>query len=122
MNANSSTAAVQVQRDSRKRQIRAAQVGMLYGSVNVGVVVTLVAATVLGRLQWAVIPHAIVLGWWLCMLLVAVARFTLGRRYWRVARLSRESRRWDITFILGAGLAGAGWGAAGFLLYAENHL
>jgi len=122
MSANSSPAVVHVQKHSRKRQIRAAQVRMLYGSGNVGVVVTLVAATVLGRLQWAVIPHAVVLSWWLCMLLVALARFTLGRRYWRVGASSLESRRWGIGFTLGAGLAGAGWGAAGVLLYAENHL
>jgi signal transduction histidine kinase/ActR/RegA family two-component response regulator len=122
MSANSSPAAVHVPRDSRNQQIRAAQVRMLYDSVNVGVLVTLVAATVLGRLQWTVIPHPVVLSWWLCMFLVAVARFTLGRRYWRVAALSPESGKWGVAFTIGAGLAGAGWGAAGILLYAEDHI
>jgi signal transduction histidine kinase/ActR/RegA family two-component response regulator len=56
------------------------------------------------------------------MFLVAVARFTLGQRYWTVAALSPESRTWGTAFTIGAGLAGAGWGAAGVLLYAENHI
>lgn len=120
MRANSSPAALQIQRDSRKRQIRAAQVRMLYGNVNVGVAVTLVAATILGRLQWAVIPHVVVLGWWLCMLLIAVARFTLGWRYRHIAPSSLESRKWETACTMGAGLAGAGWGAAGILLYAAD--
>jgi hypothetical protein len=122
MSANSSPAAAQIQRDSRKRQIRAAQVRMLYGNVNVGVAVTLVAATILGRLQWAVIPHVVVLGWWLCMLLIAVARFTLGWRYRHIAPSSLESRKWETACTMGAGLAGAGWGAAGILLYAADRL
>jgi signal transduction histidine kinase/CheY-like chemotaxis protein len=113
---------VPVRGDSRKEEIRAAQVRMLYRNVNVGVAITIVAATILGRLQWAVIPHPIILGWWLCMLLVAVARFTLGRLWWRAAPSGVETRKWSTAFTAGAGLAGTGWGAASILLYPENHL
>jgi signal transduction histidine kinase/ActR/RegA family two-component response regulator len=122
MRANSSPAVVHAQRDSRERQIRAAQVRMLYGNVDVGVVVTLVAATVLGRLQWQVIPHLVILGWWLGMFLIAGGRFILAWRYWRVAPVSLESRKWGVAFAIGAGLAGAGWGVAGILLYPKDHL
>src|SRR5690349_19575688 len=103
---------VPVPGDSRKEEIRAAQVRMLYCNVNVGVVITIVAATILGRLQWAVIPHPIIFGWWLCMLLVALARFTLGRLWWRAAPSGVKTRRWSTAFTAGAGLAGTGWGAA----------
>jgi signal transduction histidine kinase/ActR/RegA family two-component response regulator len=122
MSVNSSPAVVRVPRDSRNREIHAAQVRLLYGNGNVGVVVTVVAATVLGRLQWRVIPHAVVLGWWLCMFLVAAARFTLGWRYRRVAPLSLEAGVWGTAFTIGAGLAGVAWGAAGVLLNPEDHL
>ena len=111
-----------VRGDSRKEEIRAAQVRMLYSNVNVGVVITIVAATILGRLEWAVIPHPIIFGWWLCMLLVAVARFALGRLWWRAAPSGVETRRWSTAFTAGAGLAGTGWGAASIFLYPENHL
>ena len=122
LSANSSPAAVHVPGDSRNREIRSAQVRLLYQNLNVGVVVTVVAATVLGRLQWAVIPHTVVLGWWLCMFLVVAARFALGWRYRRVEPLNPEVGMWGTAFTIGAGLAGAGWGAAGILLNPEGHL
>src|SRR6266542_6714167 len=100
-------------RDSRRRQILAAQVRLLYSNANVGVVVTLVATAILGRLQWGVAPHFIIIGWCLYMFLVSVGRFTLGRRYWRTAPSSVDTSRWGAAFAIGAGLAGAGWAAAG---------
>src|SRR5579864_6278375 len=108
--------------DSREQQVFAAQVRMLYSNVNVSVAVTVVASIVLGRLQWAVIPHPFILGWWFCTFLIAVARFTLGRLYWRAASSRLETRRWGTAFTIGAALAGAAWGAASVLLYPENHL
>src|ERR1035441_8083592 len=107
---------------SRKRQILAAQIRLLYGNTNVGVGVTLVASPILGRLQWGVVPHLIILCWCTSMILVSVARFALGRRYWRIAPSSQGTARWGTAFAVGAGLAGAGWGAAGILLYPEAHL
>ena len=110
------------QRDSRRPEILAAQVRLLYSNTSVGVGVTLVATPILGRLQWGVAPHRIILGWCLYMLLLSVARFTLGRRYWRSAPSNLETSWWGAAFASGAGLAGAGWGAAGILLYPEGHL
>src|SRR5690242_6688890 len=121
MSAKSSPMA-SVQGDSRKQQVRAAQVGMLYSNVDVGVLVTVVAAAILGRLQWAVIPHLAILGWLLCMFLVAAARFTLGRLWCRAAPSGSATRKWSTAFTIGAGLAGTGWGAASILLYPENQL
>jgi signal transduction histidine kinase/CheY-like chemotaxis protein len=95
---------------------------MLYSNVNVGVAVTIVAATVLGRLQWAVVPHRIIFGWWLGTFLIAVARFALGQRYWRAAPSIVETRHWETAGTIGAGLAGAVWGAAGILLYPADHI
>jgi signal transduction histidine kinase/CheY-like chemotaxis protein len=109
-------------RDSRRLQTRAAQVRLLYGNSSLGVGVTLVAATVLGRLQWGVVPHTVILGWCLYMFLVSVARFTLGRRYWRTKPSNLKAAGWGTAFAIGTGLAGAGWGAAGILLYPEAHL
>jgi hypothetical protein len=109
-------------RDSRRLQILAAQVRLLYGNSNLGIAVTLVATPILGRLQWSVVSHRIVLAWCLYMFLVSAARFTLGRRYWRTKPAHRRTATWGTPFAIGAGLAGAGWGAAGILLYPEAHL
>ncbi len=108
--------------DCRKRQVLAAQVRLLYGNANVGFGVTLVAASILGRLQWGVIAGPTVLGWWLCMFLVAVGRFAMAWHYRSSALSSLETGRWRASFAIGAGLTGAGWGAAGILLYPEARL
>jgi signal transduction histidine kinase/ActR/RegA family two-component response regulator len=105
--------------DCRRRQVLAAQVRLLYGNANVGIGVTLVATLVLGRFQWDLVGHPIVLSWCLYMFLVTVGRFTLARLYRRSAPSSLETGRWRAGFVVGAGLAGTGWGAAGILLYPE---
>jgi len=123
MTPNSSPAEpAQANGDCRRRQVLAAQVRLLYGNANVGVGVTLVATSILGRLQWEVVAHPIVLSWCLYMFLVAAGRFTLARCYWRSAPSSLETRRWRAWFVVGVGLAGTGWGAAGILLYPEARL
>jgi signal transduction histidine kinase/ActR/RegA family two-component response regulator len=123
MTVNSSAAALaDAQLDSRKRQIHAAQVQLLYSNVNVGALVTLVAATVLARLQWGVVPHATILAWSAYTFLVSAAKFTLARFYWRAAPSSLDASRWGAAFTVGAAVAGAGWGVAGILLYPEEQL
>src|SRR6476469_4087924 len=108
--------------DRRRRQILAAQVGLLYGNANVGMVVTLVASTVLGNLQWGVVAHPIILGWWLYMFLVSAGRFALARLYRRAAPSSYDVGKWRAGFSVGSSLAGAGWGVAGVLLYPDAGL
>jgi signal transduction histidine kinase/ActR/RegA family two-component response regulator len=119
---SSATAAATPSRDSRRMQIREALIRLLYGNSNVGVAVTIIATSVLGRLQWSVVSHAAVLGWCLYMFVASAARFALERRYWRTDLMLRKTVRWGAAFAIGAGAAGAGWGAAGILLYPEAHL
>jgi signal transduction histidine kinase/CheY-like chemotaxis protein len=114
--------AAPARRESRRLQILATQVRLLYGNSNVGIAVTLVATPILGRLQWSVVAHTVILGWCLYMFLVSVARFTLGQRFWRTKPSQPKAAAWGTAFAIGAGLAGAGWGAAGILLYPEAHL
>ena len=56
------------------------------------------------------------------MSLLSAARFLLARRYWRTAPPSLLAPEWGTAFAVGAGLSGAGWGAAGILLYPPANL
>ena len=56
------------------------------------------------------------------MVLVAAARAILAARYGRESPSGLESQWWGRAFAIGAGFAGAGWGAAGILLYPEGNL
>ena len=122
MTESSTELKLHIEQDFRKREILAAEVGLLYKSVNVGVIVTVVSATVLARLLWGVVPQFTILGWCLYTFAIAVARFVLARQYWRTMPSSLNAGRWGKAFTIGAGLAGAGWGAAGVLLYPQGHL
>jgi signal transduction histidine kinase/CheY-like chemotaxis protein len=95
---------------------------LLYLNANAAVGVTVGVGSVLSYLQWDVISHAVILTWLVYMLAVSLARFTLARLYWRAAPASANIRFWGTAFTIGTGLSGAGWGAAGVLLYPEVHL
>src|SRR4051794_2402016 len=105
--------------DYRRTQILAAQVQLLYENTRTAVGVSVIASAILAWAQWGSIPHLVVLGWSVYMLSVALARALLGRRYAHAAPSATDVGRWGARFALGAGLAGAGWGAAGILLYPE---
>jgi PAS domain S-box-containing protein len=118
----SATAAARVQQGSRRQQILSAQIRLLYANANIGVGVTLLAATILALLQREIVPKALIIGWWFYMTLVSLSRCALARRYRRASPAYTDVSRWRAAFTLGAGLAGTGWGGAGVLLYPEAHL
>jgi signal transduction histidine kinase/CheY-like chemotaxis protein len=105
----------------RRAGILAAEVRLLHANAALAFAVTVVAATILGRLQWNVVPNSRVRGWWLYMISVAVVRFIVARRYSRAPQ-ERDLGGWRAAFVIGAGLSGAGWGAAGILLYPFDQL
>jgi signal transduction histidine kinase/ActR/RegA family two-component response regulator len=123
MSAMRPTAAgLRVNRDSSREQILSAQLRLLYANANLGAVVNILAATILGALQWATIAKSVIIGWWLYITLVSVVRYAFARRYWHASPTPPDLRKWRTVFTVGVGLAGAGWGAAGVLLYPADHL
>ena len=103
-------------------QILSEQLKLLYANANLGVLVNIVAATILAGLQWGIISHPVVIGWWLYITLVSIARFSIARRYWQASPGPRDIARWRNIFTTGVAFAGAGWGAAGVLLYSPAHI
>jgi signal transduction histidine kinase/ActR/RegA family two-component response regulator len=120
--SNSSPTDLAANTDCRRQEVLAAQVGLLYSNASVGFWVTLIATSILARLQWRDVAHPVLFSWWLYMFLLAAARFILAWRYRRSARSALKTRRWRTGFAIGAGLAGFGWAAAGILLYPEARL
>ena len=108
--------------DSSKEQILSAQLRLLYANANLGVGVTILAATILAGLQWGIIAQPVVVGWWLYMTLVSVFRYAIARRYGLALPGAVETSKWRTVFTVGVGLTSAGWGAAGILLYSPAHL
>ena len=111
---NETATAVQQQ---RTRQVRAAQVRLLYRNANTGGAVTIITAPVLSYFQWDVIEHPVVAGWsgrahpggirsQVRADAPLSARFSSRHRRQSMGRRVRRRRR----------VAGVGWGAAGILL------
>ena len=69
--------------DFRKQETLSAQVRLLYASANVGVGVTILASTILGYLEWGIVPRMVVLWWWIYIILVSVSRYALAQLYRR---------------------------------------
>jgi signal transduction histidine kinase/CheY-like chemotaxis protein len=104
------------------QRIAAAQVRLLYESRTVSVLVTLAAVTILANLEWGADAHSIIYGWGIYVVLVAAGRWLLGWQFELRQPPDSEAQGWGAAYSLAAGLAGAGWGAAGILLYPEADL
>lgn len=111
-----------VDRASSSQQLLPAQLRLLYANANLGVVINILAATILSGLQWGIVARPVVFGWWFYILLVSVARHALARRYWHASPAPTDSNKWRTVFTAGVALTGFGWGVAGILLYPASHL
>lgn len=111
-----------VSQKARREEVLSAQIQLLYVNAHIGAAVTIIAATILGYLQWRLISTPIVFGWWVYMTSVAAFRFILVWRYSRASPGYTEVGKWRVAYAVAVGLAGAGWGGAGILLYPPAHL
>jgi signal transduction histidine kinase/ActR/RegA family two-component response regulator len=110
------------EQDQRRQEILLTQVRLLYANTYVGIGVTIIAAAILGQLQWKFVSRSVVIGWWVYMVLAAAVRYAVARHFRAASAGATQARRWAALFAIGAGLAGIGWGGAGILLYPEGSL
>src|SRR3954471_17807660 len=108
--------------DGQNEELQAAQIRLLYENATTGTAVTIIAAPVLAYFQSAVIDRPVILAWLIYMMLVCAARFLLSHRYWHASQSRPHLGAWGAAFAFGAGLAGAGWGMAGILLFPNAEL
>ena len=101
--------------DERRLQVHAAQVRLLYENATTGAVVNVLIALPLAYAQRGVTSASVISAWLLFVLLVAVARFALARRYWRASPDEKASGRWQSLFVAGTGAAAVAWAGAGVM-------
>ncbi len=99
-----------------------AQLRLVYDNATLGATVNVIAATILCGQLWHLIARPQVIGWWLYIAVVTGFRYALARRYRQASPVSNDLDAWRRAFLIGVGLAAAGWGAAGVLLYPGAHL
>ncbi len=110
----------QLGRNSASRehqQLYAEQVRLLYRNAPVGLIATLINATVLVFILRSVVPHRVLTTWLVCILLISIARFVQLTWFRRVPPESSDVGRWGTWFVIGLVLSGIIWGSAGIFLF-----
>jgi signal transduction histidine kinase/ActR/RegA family two-component response regulator len=111
-----------IDRDQGTQHLLSAQLRLVYDNATLGAAVNVLAATILCGLLWHLIAKPALVCWWLYIVVVTGFRYTLARHYRQASPVSSDLDAWRRAFLMGVGMAAAGWGAAGVLLYPEAHL
>src|SRR5579862_6488711 len=80
--------------------VRGEQIRLLYENTALSAVVTMAVSSVLGFLQWPVIPHGTVVAWVSYMFVVSIGRFDLWQMYRRRVP-SQTVSTWGLQFSIG---------------------
>jgi len=93
---------------------------LLYANSTIGLVASLVLATVVAITHWPVIAHSVLLAWWSAMaLLTAIRAISIIRFRISIIETSLASP-WFAWHVAGTALSGIAWGAGGILLFAQD--
>ena len=103
----------------RERMVRAEQVKLLYAKAHVAVAATLVNAPILTFVLWSEVRHAALVAWVIYMMMLSTGRLWLTYEYRCASPSPSTDNPWRTWYLIGIGLAGMGWGAAGFFLFPD---
>jgi signal transduction histidine kinase len=98
---------------SYAREIRTAQVRLLYEQLPSALLATIVNATILIAILWRVIAPAALIGWWVVVLAIAGSRYGHRRSYLAGASADSDARDWERRYLYGVVANGALWGLGG---------
>ena len=102
------------------QEIKAEQIRLLYEQLPSALVAHGVVIAAVLAVLWGQAPPAWLLAWGAASGSVALSRYGLLRAYNQANANSAEAAHWGRLFLIGAGLAGAGFGAAGLWLFPQG--
>ena len=102
---------------NHSKEVRAAQVRLLYEQLPSAILATIVNATILIAILSQEVSLKALMGWWLVVLAVALGRYTHRRSYLRNSSSDSDSLDWERRFLYGVAVNGALWGIAGFYFF-----
>lgn len=103
--------------EEQARLILVEQVRLLYLNTAVAQVVTLLNGFVLAAVQSTALGSRTAVIWLVPLIVVAAVRIAMAVAYWKARLDVVNAVYWRNLFCFGAGLAGAAWGTAGFILF-----
>src|SRR5688572_21351202 len=105
----------------RRQRVQAAQTRLLYENASTSVVVSVLIALPLAYAHRRVISTLVISTWLLSVVVVALLRWVIARRYWRAAPGEASGQGWPAAFVAGTALAASAWAIAGMLFYDPAH-
>ena len=103
--------------DAPPLDLTAEQVAVLYKNAPIGIIATVVNATILIALEWSVVSHRTLQLWLLLMYAVSGFRLWLLFGYRRQQPASWRSAEWYRWSIVGSTMAAFGWGNTVWFLH-----
>ncbi len=97
------------------------QTGQLFNRVPLAVLMNVIISTILVIIQWPLINHYILLGWWFAGGFIALSRLVLARFYHKRKPKLSEIKIWQLRLMIIIFCSGLAWGAASILLFPENN-
>jgi diguanylate cyclase (GGDEF)-like protein/PAS domain S-box-containing protein len=95
---------------------------MVYGNAPLSLITSFLNSLILVYLLWAVVDSQLLITWLLGTTLISLFRFFLAIRFQRVQPDEASIDSWSAWALVGAFLAGLGWGLASYFLFAVDSL
>ena len=99
------------------RMVAAEQVRMIYQQLPVSVTGTMVGVLLLSSVLWPVVPHWLVVVWFLAMVANQAWRFGLYRRFRAGGIPEGSHEQWGRYWAIGSAISGCIWGSAALLFF-----
>jgi diguanylate cyclase (GGDEF)-like protein/PAS domain S-box-containing protein len=95
---------------------------MVYSNASPSLIASLLNSIILVYLLWPALDGELLIAWFLATGLINLFRFYLSFRFNRIQPDNSSIDSWSTWVLTGALLAGLGWGAAGYFLFAVDSL
>jgi len=105
-----------------ERLLYAEQVKQLYEQSSIATIAVIANALILISVLWGVIPQPVLLGWGGAAIMISLVRYYMVILYRRHGIAPEDADRWWRWFLVCLTASGIIWGAAGFLLFANDSI
>jgi len=109
-------------REERSVLVRAEQIKLAYTSLPTAILGALFVAAILVMVQWPVIEHTLLWGWFTSIALISGIRIWLAYAFKRAAPDPQESEPWGRIFQIITLFAGLAWGSTSILLFPADSI
>ncbi len=107
---------------NRSTALLAEQIKLLYFQTNKALIASLLVSFACILILWSHISQPILLSWFAAICLLTFARFLLTVTYFRKNLNNETSLQWGNYFLVGIGLSGILWGAAGGAFFISDNM